>query len=118
MKMKLYEILKNFVEKEAHIRMPKLEKCEYFEMTGIYHDDTMSEWCSDNNKQCENCKNHSCYQTYIESISIEHKNEKRKIFARYDTDEHEIYLSVRKYREYDEDVFISRNICEYISWGG
>ena len=57
MKMKLYEILKNFVEKEAHIRMPKLEKCEYFEMTGIYHDDTMSEWCSDNNKQCENCKN-------------------------------------------------------------
>ena len=79
MKMKLYEILKNFVEKEAHIRMPKLEKCEYFEMTGIYHDDTMSEWCSDNNKQCENCKNHSCYQTYIESISIEHKNEKRKI---------------------------------------
>jgi hypothetical protein len=25
---------------------------------------------------------------------------------------------VRKYREYDEDVFISRNICEYISWGG
>ena len=64
MKMKLYEILKNFVEKEAHIRMPKLEKCEYFEMTGIYHDDTMSEWCSDNNKQCENCKNHSCYQTF------------------------------------------------------